>query len=133
MLVLFCFVFFCLFFVFVFLFCLFFSVFHFGDFLTTLTKDLMKKPLVFITNIKSSHSLLHFHRDLRSKNIWQWNGSPLKFRENYRETSFLCKFLPSLGNLRPVFILKCVILAKFLLSQPWSLTNFWIWSDRPKR
>ena len=71
MLVLFCFLFFC-FFLFV------FSFFHFDDFLTTLAKDLMKKPLVFITNIKSSHNLLHFHRDLWSKNIWQWNDSPLK-------------------------------------------------------
>ena len=98
------------------------SFFHFGDFLTAFDKDLVKKPPVFITNIKNAHNLLHFYKDWKSRNFWQWNNGPLKFCENYTETR--------LGSLRPVFILKYVILAKFLLSlQKWGLENFWIWSD----
>ena len=102
-----------------------FSIFHFDEFLTTFAKDLIKKnPLVFITNIKINHKFLHFHKDLSSRNFWQWNDGPLKFCENCTETRFL------FSNLRPVFILKYVISARFLLSwQKWSLESFWIWSD----
>ena len=90
-----------------------FSFFHFDDFLTTFAKDLIKKPPVFVTNTKSTHNLLHFHKDLRSRNFWQWSDGSLKFCENCTEICFLCKFLPSLGNLRPLFILKYVISTKF--------------------
>ena len=38
----------------------------------------MKKPTIFITNIKSTHNFLHFHKDLRSRNFWQWNDGLLK-------------------------------------------------------
>ena len=41
-----------------------FSFFHFDDFLTTFAKDLMKKPTIFITNIKSTQNFLHFYWDL---------------------------------------------------------------------
>ena len=51
-----------------------FSFFHFDDFLTTFAKDLMKKPTIFITNIKSTQNFLHFYKDLRSRNFWQWNN-----------------------------------------------------------
>ena len=56
------------------------------------------------------------------KNIWDMDifdnetTALLNFCENGTETRFLYKFLPSLGNLRPVFILKCVISGKFLQS-----------------
>ena len=46
-----------------------FSFFHFDDFLTTFAKDLIQKPPVFITNIKSTHNFLHFHKNLRSKGL----------------------------------------------------------------
>ena len=46
-----------------------FSFFHFDDFLTTFAKDLIQKPPVFITNIKSTHNFLHFHKNLRSKSL----------------------------------------------------------------
>ena len=55
-----------------------FSYFHFDDFLATFTKILMKKPPVFTTYIKSSFKLLLSHQNLRSRNFWQWNDSPLK-------------------------------------------------------
>ena len=29
----------------------------------------MKKPTIFMTNIKSTHNFLHFHKDLRSRNF----------------------------------------------------------------
>ena len=38
---------------------LYFSIFDFDNFLTTFAKDLMKKPIIFITNIKSTHNFLH--------------------------------------------------------------------------
>ena len=53
----------------------YFSVFHFDNFLTSFAKDLMKKPTIFITNIKSTHNFLHFHKDLGSRNFWQWNDA----------------------------------------------------------
>ena len=56
----------------------YFSVFHFDNFLTSFAKDLMKKPTIFITNIKSTHNFLHFHKDLRSRNFWQWNDGPFR-------------------------------------------------------
>ena len=45
---------------------------------------------------------------------------------------FLCKFLPSLGNLRPVFILKYVISAKFLLSQQNKVQKFFEFDPRDR-
>ena len=55
-----------------------FSFFHFDDFLTTFAKDLIQKPPVFITNIKSTHNFLHFHKNLRSRKFWRRNDGPLK-------------------------------------------------------
>ena len=55
-----------------------FSFFHFDNFLTTFSKDLIKKPSFAIMNIKSTHIFLHFHKDLRSRIICQWNDGPLK-------------------------------------------------------
>ena len=45
----------------------YFSFNHFDDFLTTFAKDLMKKPPVLITNIKSSF-IINLYKDLRSSN-----------------------------------------------------------------
>ena len=59
-----------------------FSFFHFDDFVTTFPKDFMKKQTIFVTNIKSTHNFLHFQKDLRSKNFWQWNdGLFLKMKK----------------------------------------------------
>ena len=57
----------------------YFSFFNFDDFLTTFAKNLMKKWYVFITDIKSSYKFLLSHKDLKSRNFWQWNGGPLNF------------------------------------------------------
>ena len=64
----------------------YFSIVHFDDFLTTFAKDFMKKPTIFITNIKSTHNLLHFHKDLRSRNFWQWDDG--LFLKNEKTTFF---------------------------------------------
>ena len=61
-----------------------FSIFHFDDFLTTFTKDLMKKPTIFITNFNSTHNFLHFHKDLRSRNFWQGNDGLFKKMKELR-------------------------------------------------
>ena len=75
----------------------------------------MKKPLVFITNIKSSHNFLHFRKDLRSINSWQWNDGPLKknWRNRFLAADFeTCKKekilnSPNLSNMaRGTLILK---------------------------
>ena len=56
----------------------YFSFFHVDDFLTTFTKDLMKKPPAVIKDIRSSYKWLLSHKDLRSRNFRQWNNDPLK-------------------------------------------------------
>ena len=57
----------------------YFSFFNFDDFQTAFAKNLMKKWHVFITDIKSSYKFLLSHKDLRSRNFWQWNDGPLNF------------------------------------------------------
>ena len=57
----------------------YFSFFDFNDILTSFAKNLMEKWHVFITNIKSSYKFLLSHKDLRSRNFWQWNDGPLIF------------------------------------------------------
>ena len=50
----------------------YFFIFHlidFDDFLTAFAKNLMKRPSVFMIDIKSSYKLLLSHKDLRSRNI----------------------------------------------------------------
>ena len=60
----------------------YFSFFDFDDFLTPFAKNLMKRPPVYMINIKSSYRLLLSHKDLRSRNLWQWNSGPLNIFKN---------------------------------------------------
>ena len=60
----------------------YFSFFDFGDFLTALAKNLMKRPPIFINDIKSLYKLILSHKDLRSRNFWQWNDGPLNIFKN---------------------------------------------------
>ena len=68
-----------------------FFIFHFIDFdyfLTAFAKDPMKRPPVFMTDIKSSYKLLLSHKDLRSRNIWQWNDGLLNIFKNWYGNAF---------------------------------------------
>ena len=49
----------------------YFSFFDFADFLTAFAKNLMKRPPVFMIDIKSLYKLLLSRNDLRSRNFWQ--------------------------------------------------------------
>ena len=60
----------------------YFSFVDFDHFLTAFAKNLMQRPPVFIINIKSSYKLLLSHKDLRSRNFWQWNDGPLNIFKN---------------------------------------------------
>ena len=67
---------------------LYFSFYHFYDFLTAFAKDFMKKQPVFIMNIKSSDKFLVSHINLRSRNLSQWNDSPLKILWNLHGNAY---------------------------------------------
>ena len=77
------------------------QLFHFYGFLASFSKNLMKNPLVFITEIQSSHKLLFSCKHLRSRNFWERSYSPLKL----------------LGNLNGKIILS-VISGKFTNATP---------------
>ena len=47
-----------------------------------LQKNLMRRPPIYIMHVKSSYKLLLSHKDLRSRNFWQWNDSPLNIFKN---------------------------------------------------
>ena len=48
-----------------------FSLFYFDYFLATLAKNFMEKPLLFITDIKSSDKFLLSYKNLRSRYVSQ--------------------------------------------------------------
>ena len=69
----------------------YFFIFHFidfDDFLTTFAKNLMKRPPAFMIDIKSLYKLLLSHKDLRSRNIWQWNDGLLNIFKNLYGNTF---------------------------------------------
>ena len=68
---------------------LYFSFFDFDNFLTAFSKNLMKKPPVFMIDIKSSYKLLLSHKHLRYRNFWQWNDGCFKFFWNLHGNAFL--------------------------------------------
>ena len=73
----------------------YFFIFHFidfDDFLTTFAKNLMKRPPAFMIDIKSLYKLLLSHKDLRSRNIWQWNDGLLNIFKNLYGNMFSCLF-----------------------------------------
>ena len=47
-----------------------------------------QKTTSFHNNVKSAHIFLHFHKDLTSKNFWQWNDGPLKILWKLHENAF---------------------------------------------
>ena len=72
----------------------YFSFFDFDGFLTAFAKYLMKRPPVFMIDIKSSYKLLLSRKDLRSRNFWQWNDGPLNiFKNLYRNAFSLFVFI----------------------------------------
>ena len=68
------------------LFC--FSFLDFDDVLTTFAKNLMKRPAVFTIDIKSSFKLLLSHKELRTRNFWQWNDGPFNIFKNLYGNAF---------------------------------------------
>ena len=66
----------------------YFSFFDFDNILTAFGKDLMKKPPVFMIDIKSSYKLLLSYKDLRSRNFWQWKDGPLNIFINLYGNAF---------------------------------------------
>ena len=48
----------------------------------------MKTAPVYMMDIKSSYKLLLSHKDLRSRNFWQWNDGPLKIFKNLYGNAF---------------------------------------------
>ena len=72
----------------------YFSFFDFDGFLTAFAKYLMKRPPVFMIDVKSSYKLLLSHIDLTSRNFWRWNGGPLNiFKNLYRNAFSLFVFI----------------------------------------
>ena len=63
-------------------------IFDFDDFLTAFAKNLMSRPPVFMIDIKSFYKLLLFHKDLKSRNFWQWNSGPLNIFKNWYGNAF---------------------------------------------
>ena len=55
----------------------YFSFFDFDNFLTAFAENL-KRPPIFMINMKSWYKLLLSCRDLRSRNFWQWSNGPSK-------------------------------------------------------
>ena len=47
----------------------YFSIFDFDEFLTAFVENIMQKPPVFITEIKSSCKVLLFDKEMRSRNF----------------------------------------------------------------
>ena len=66
-----------------------FFIVSFLWFSNSFAKNLMKKPPIFKTDIKSSHKLLLSCKDLRSINFWQRNEDHLKFLGNLYGNAFL--------------------------------------------
>ena len=85
----------------------YFSILHFDDFLTTFAKNLMRKPTIFITNIKITHNFLHFHQDLRSRNFWQWNDG--LFFKKWKNCAFWRLILTNLERKRFWILWICQI------------------------
>ena len=67
-------------------------IFDFDDFLTAFAKNLMSRPPVFMIDIKSFYKLLLFHKDLKSRNFWQWNSGPLNIFKNWYGNAFSLLF-----------------------------------------
>ena len=66
----------------------YFLLFDFDKFLTAFAKNLMKRPPVFMIDIKSWFKLLLSDKYLRSRNFWQWNDDPLNIFKNLFGNAF---------------------------------------------
>ena len=87
--------------------------FNFDDFLTAIVKNLMKRPSVFMIYIKSLYKLLLSHKDLRSRNIWQWNDG---LKNLYGNTSSLFVFIKRKKLLQhdiKMIHIKCIAIIPF--------------------
>ena len=94
-----------------------FSFVHFYDFLTSFAKNLMKKPPVFITDIKSSHKFYSL------ANIWDLQTFDKEttaisnFLEICTETHFCCLFSLTgkiIGILCLLIDIKCLVSIYFI-------------------
>ena len=106
----------------------YFSFFDFDDFLTAFPKNLIKMPAIFMIDIKSLYELLLCHKDLRSRNFWQWNdGSFLKI---CTETCFHCLFSLNekvIAMCHLMIHIKCV--AAICFNENWSSLKRPFWNN----
>ena len=59
-----------------------------------MAKNLMKRSPTFMIDIESLYKLILSHKDLRSRNFWQWNNGPLNiFKNLYGNASSLFVFI----------------------------------------
>ena len=106
----------------------YFSFFDFDNFLTAFPKNLIKMPAIFMIDIKSLYELLLRHKDLRSRNFWQWNDGP--FLKICTETCFHC--LLSLNEkviamCHLMIYIKCV--AAICFNENWSSLKRPFWNN----
>ena len=106
-----------------------FRFINFDDFLTAFVKNLMKRPSVFMIDIKSSYKLLLSHKDLRSRNIWQWNDG---LKNLYGNTSSLFVFIKRKKLLQhdiKMIHIKCIAIIPF--NENWSSFKRPFWNKGP--
>ena len=94
----------------------YFSFVDFDHFLTAFAKNLMKRPPIFIIDIKISYKLLLSQKDLRSRNFWQWNDGPLNIFKNLHGNAFpLFVFIKrKYHSIVPFNDIKCVATICFM-------------------
>ena len=111
---------------------LLFFIFDFDAFLTAFVKNLMKRPPVFMIDIKSSYKLLLSHKNLRSRNFYSETTTLQIFLKNCWETRFHCLF-----SLNEKIIAMChlMIHIKFVaiicFNENWSSLKGSFWNNGP--
>ena len=109
----------------------YFSFFDFDDFLTAFAKNLMKRSPIFMTDI-SSFKLLLSHKDLRSRNFWQWNDGPFNISENlYRNAFSLFVFIKRKNNCNLQFNGTYKMCCRHFFDENWSSFKRSFWNKGP--
>ena len=109
------------------------QLFHFYGFLTSFSKNLMKKPLVFRMEIQSSHKLLFFCKNLRSRNFWERSYSPLKLSGNLNGKDILSVILRKFTNATPNLQIQMQLLhfSVFIFMIFWPRLPKILWKNYP--
>ena len=108
----------------------YFSFFDFDNILTAFGKNLMKKPPVFMIDIKSSYKLLLSYKDLRSKNFWQWKDGPLNIFINlYRNAFSLFVFIKQKSHCKVSFNDTNKMFCFNYFNENWSSLKWLFWNN----